>query len=138
MSQSRVMRWTIFVSKMVHLPQTSIFWEKSLLSSSTYWPISWCQVLKFFYNRPRVIRMCHFWTHNGPICPNQNISQNLLINLVPIIHVYLHYKSDINLLMKYWCLKNPKSHWPRAIFGYNNLRTRFFPGMQFLQNVRGS
>ena len=27
-----------------------------------------------------------------------------------------------------------KSHWPRDILGYN-LRTRFFPGMQFLHNA---
>ena len=43
-------------------------------------------------------------------------------------------KSDINLLLKYCQLKNIKSHWPGAIFGYD-LRTRFFPNMQFSQNL---
>ena len=43
--------------RMVNLLQKSIFGEKSLiLSSSTYWPISLCQISKFFYNRPRVMR----------------------------------------------------------------------------------
>ena len=46
----------------------------------------------FFYNRSRVMRMWQFWTETGPICPNQNISENLLTNLVPIIHAYLHSK----------------------------------------------
>ena len=49
---------------------------------------------KSFYNRPRSIKMCHFCNQNGPVCSNQNISENLLINLVPIIHAYLHYKNQ--------------------------------------------
>ena len=33
--------------KMVHFPQTRIFWEKSLiLFSSTYWPLSLCKIKK--------------------------------------------------------------------------------------------
>ena len=47
-----------------------------------------------FLKRPRVMRMCHFSTQNGSICPNQHISKNLLINLVPIIHAYLHSKNQ--------------------------------------------
>ena len=42
-------------------------------------------------------------------------------------------KSDINLLVKYWQLKNTEISLT-AFFGYN-LKTRFFPGMQFLQNL---
>ena len=74
-----------------------LFWGKSfILFSSTYWPILLCHFFFFFffffYNRSRVMRMWQFWTQTGPICPNQNISENLLTNLVPIIHAYLHSK----------------------------------------------
>ena len=88
--------WTIFGSKMVHLSQTNTFWEKSLvLFWSNYWPISLCQILTFF-NRPRFTRMCHYFgPKNEPSCPNQNISENLLINLVPIIHAYLQSQVSI-------------------------------------------
>ena len=45
------------------------------------------------YTQSYEVRMCHFSTQNGPICPEQNTSENLLINLVPIIHAYLHSKN---------------------------------------------
>ena len=51
---------------------------------------------KIFYNTPRVMRMCHFWTQNEPICSNQNISENLLINLIPVIHGYLQHSKNQN------------------------------------------
>ena len=77
------------------------------------------------------------WAQNGPFPKMRIFLENLLMSLVSFIHAYLHAKkkkkkskSDINLLVKYWLLK---SHWARAIFGYN-LRTRFFPNMPFLQN----
>ena len=44
-------------------------------------------------------------------------------------------KSDINLLMKYWRIRILKSHWSSTILDYN-LRTRFFPSMQFSQNFK--
>ena len=43
-------------------------------------------------------------------------------------------KSDINLLVKHWRLKNTEISLAESHFGYN-LRTRFFPSMQFSQNV---
>ena len=82
------------------------------------------------------LSLCKIWAQNGPFSQMRIFLENLLMSLVSFIHVYLHAKkkkkskSDINLLVKYWLLK---SHWARAIFGYN-LRTRFFPSMQFLQN----
>ena len=51
---------------------------------------------KFFYNRPRVMRMCYFWMQNRSISQNENVSElNLLINLFPIIHLYLYSKNQI-------------------------------------------
>ena len=41
--------------------------------------------------------------------------------------------SDVNPLIKYWWLKKALAD---TIFGHN-LRTRFFPGMQFLENIKG-
>ena len=97
---------------MVHLPQISILGEKSLiLFSSTFWKISFCQIFFFFYNKPRVVRMCHFWTQNGPICPNQNISENLLINFLFFMTIYIpkmkvSYQSidEILMIKEYWNL----------------------------------
>ena len=51
-------------------PKQETFWEKLLiLFSPTYRPLSLCKVLKDSYNESRVMRMCHFWTQNRPICP---------------------------------------------------------------------
>ena len=107
-------QWTISGSKLVHLPLTRTFLGKLLiLFSSTYWTLSLCKILKNSYNGSRVIRMCHFWTQNGSICPNEFFFQK---SLVPIIHAYLHPKRIL------------KSHWPRVTFGFK-LRILFFPGM---------
>ena len=85
----------------------------------------------------RVMRMCNFWTYNNPF------AQMIIFFRKPVnepcsFHSCLSTcqksKSDISLLLKYWQLKILKSHWLRDIFGYN-LRTRFFPSMQFSQNV---
>ena len=102
----------IFGSKMVHLPLTIIFWGKSLmLFSSTYWTISLCKILKNSYNRPRVMRMCHFWTQQWVHLPNERFWENLLINLVLIIHAYLQSKkvrhqciNKILTIKDYWNL----------------------------------
>ena len=84
--------------------------------------------------------MCHFWAQNGPFAQTRIFSENLLINLVPFIHAYLHSKNQIQIIQsinEIMTIKRIlKSHWSRAIFGHN-LRTRFFLGMQFSQNVNG-
>ena len=107
-------QWTISGSKLVHLPLTRTFLGKLLiLFSSTYWTLSLCKILKNSYNGSRVIRMCHFWTQNRSICPNEFFFQK---SLVPIIHAYLHPKRIL------------KSHWPRVTFGFK-LRILFLRGM---------
>ena len=52
----------------------------------------------------------------------------MLMSLISFIHAYLHAKNqspDINLLLKYWQLKNTEISLAKNIFGYK-LRTRFF------------
>ena len=53
-------------------------------------------------------------------------SENPLVNLVGLIHVYLHKKSesDVNELTRYWRLKNIEI-WLADIIFDHNLRTRF-------------
>ena len=69
------------------------------------------QISKKIDNRSTVMRMCHFWTQNGSISPNKIFSENLLINLVPIIHLYLRSKNqryqsihEILTTKEYWNL----------------------------------
>ena len=79
----------------------------------------------------------NFWVQNGPFPKMIIFSENLLMSLVSFIHAFVHAKSQSQILIYKWNVdveRILKSHWPRSIFGYN-LRTRFFPSMQFLQNV---
>ena len=55
--------------------------------------------LKNCYNRPRILRRHHFWTQNGPFAQTKIFSENLLMNLVPIMHAYLHSKSQSQILI---------------------------------------
>ena len=48
------------------------------------------------------MKMRHFWTQNGSISPNENFSENLLINLVPIIYLYLHSKNESQMSIYSW------------------------------------
>ena len=122
----------------VHLPQTNFFWKKIFISfSSTYWLLSLCKISKKFFKQIQSYDNVPSWGPKWPICPNENFFiKDLLISLIPFINTYLHAKnqSQIYLLMKYWQLKNTEISLAESHFGYN-LGTRFFPSMQFLQNV---
>ena len=69
------------------------------------------------------MKMQDFWAQTGPFA--------LFLSFMPIYmpKIKVRYQSLSEILM----IK--ESHWRRAIFGYN-LRTRFFPCMQFLQYVK--
>ena len=60
-----------------------------------FWGPKWsiCHKQAFFFGKIINIIFIYLWNNftlpNGSICPNQNISKNLLINLVTIIHAYL-------------------------------------------------
>ena len=64
-SRSRVMRCTIFGPKMVHLPQTNIFW-KIITLSHLLAPFIMQILKKFFSSGSRVMRMCNFSAQNSP------------------------------------------------------------------------
>ena len=85
----------------------------------------------------RVMRMCNFWTYNNPF------AQMIIFFRKPVnepcsFHSCLSTcqksNSDINPLAKYWRLKNTEISLVESHF-WLNLRTRFFPSMQFSQNV---
>ena len=94
---------TIFGPKIVYLPQTKLFWKKSLISfSSTYWPFSLCKILKKFFQRIQSYEMQHFWDQNGPFAQMRIFSGNMLISLVPFIHAYLQVKNKSQILIYKW------------------------------------
>ena len=100
----------IFGPKMAHLSWTNFFWYKPLLLlSSTYWPFSLGKFLKNSYSWSRVMRMHNFWAQNGPF-PQMRIFFRKPVNEPRFFHSCLSTcqksKSDINLLVKYWRLKN--------------------------------
>ena len=104
----------IFGPKMAHLSWTKFFWYKPLLLlSSTYWPFSLCKILKNSSGEFRVMRMHNFCTQNGPF-PQMRIFFRKPVCETCFFHSSLSTcqksKSDINLLVKYWQLKNTKFH----------------------------
>ena len=125
-----------FRTKMVHLHQF-FFWKllcKIIVQNSS---LSTCKSLKKFFQRIQSYEDATVLGPKRPISPNEN---NLLMSLVSFNHACLHAKNQSQTSFYQWNIDDYrilKSHWPRAIFGYN-LRTRFFPSMQLSQNVNES
>ena len=46
------------------------------------------------------MRMCHFWTENGPFAQMRILSENHIISLVLLIRAYLHAKNQSQILIK--------------------------------------
>ena len=114
------------------------FFRKLLISfSSTYYPPSLCKIFKEFFQQSKSYEDEQFLGIKWPIPPNENLFRKPA-NEPCFFHSCLSTcqksKSDINLLVKYWRLKNTEISLAKSHFGYN-LRTRFFASMQFLQNV---
>ena len=63
---------TIFGPEMVHLPQTRIFWENSLILSFTYWPLLLCKIFKKFLEQIQSYEDAPFLGPKWSICPNKN------------------------------------------------------------------
>ena len=65
-------------------------------------------------------------------------SENLLMSLVSFIHAYLHAKNQSQILIylsvKYWWFKNTEISLAKSHF-FLYLRSRYFPNMQFPQDV---
>ena len=68
------------------------------------------QILKKFFQQIQSYEHAQLLGPKWPIFPNKYFfSENLLMSLISFIHAYLHAKNqspDINLLLKYWQLKN--------------------------------
>ena len=55
------------------------------------------QNLKKFFQR--IQTMCNFWAQNGPFSQTRIFSENLLLSLVPFIHVYLYARNQSQILI---------------------------------------
>ena len=83
-------------SSIAHLPQTSIFWEKSLIFfSSNYKPLSLCKFFKSFLESIKSYEdvLSIFGTKKIHLAKQEFFSEKLLIDLVPFINAYLHSKN---------------------------------------------
>ena len=114
-------RCTIFGPKMVHFPQTRMFWEKSLIFSSTYWLLSLWKIFLKNLQRIQSYEDAPYLGPKLPICPNKNFFRkpvNKPCSFHSCLSTFQKSNSDINLLMKHWQLKNneislAESHfWP--------------------------
>ena len=100
---------TIFGPKMVHLPQI-FFWKIiNIILIYLLAPFIVQNLKKNSSSGSRVMRMRNFWAQNGPF-PQMRIFFRKPVNEPCFFHSCLSTcqksKSDINLLMKYWRLKN--------------------------------
>ena len=149
----------IFKPKIAHLCYKKLF-GTLLLLSSTYCPFSLCKILKKFLQQIQSYEDVPFLSQKWSVCSKQNFfggvnyqyyfhlpigpfhCANFLKNFYSGSRVMrmdnfwvqngaFTQKSNINLLMKHWRLKNIEIS---LAIGYN-LITWFFPSMQFSQNV---
>ena len=100
----------IFGPKMAHLSWTKFFWYKPLLLlSSTYWPFSLCKIFKKLFEQIQSHEDVPFLGPKWPICPNKNFFGKPVhrpCSFHSCLSACQKSKSDINLLIKYWWLKN--------------------------------
>ena len=130
-------RCPIFVPKMVHLLQTNFFMEDYYCNS--HLPIIPLHCAKFLRKLSQQIQSyehVQFLGPKWPILPNEifyrNVHEPCFFYLC--LSTWQKSKSDINLLVKYWWLKNTEISLAESHFCLY-LRTRFFPSMQFSQDV---
>ena len=86
-------------------PKQNFFWKIIKSFSSTYEPFHWVKFQKNSSSGSRVMRMCNFWAQNSPF-PQMRIFFRKPVNEPCLFHSCEKSKSDINLLVKYWRLKN--------------------------------
>ena len=99
----------IFGPKMVHLPQTIFFWKIiNIILIYLLAPFIVQNFKKILPADPELWGCAIFGPKMAHFPKWEFFSENLLMSLVSFIHAYLHVKnqSHINLLVKYWWLKN--------------------------------
>ena len=113
-SRSRVMRMhhgsKKFNPKWPICPKQIFFWKKLLRSfSSAYRLLSLCKILKRFLQRIQSYEDAPFLGPKWPIRSNENFFRkpvNKNCSFHSCLSACQKSKSDINLLVKYWQLKN--------------------------------
>ena len=100
---------TNLVSKMVHLPQTNFFWKIINIILIYLLALSLCKIFKNFFLRIQSYGDAPCLSPKWSISPNENFFRKP-VNEPCFFHSCLSTcqksKSDINLLVKYWRLKN--------------------------------
>ena len=89
----------ILETKKVHMSQRIFFIKLFISFSSNYSPFRCAKFQKNPSRGSRVMRLCNFWAYNGPFDRMRIFSENLLMNLVPFIHAYLHAKNQSQILI---------------------------------------
>ena len=124
----------IFGTKTAHLSWTKIFLVYTIVITFIYlWPFSSCKILKKSYNGSRIMTMHYFWAQRDPFTFFRK-TVNEPCFFYSCLSTCQKSKSDINLLVKYWWFKNTEISLAESHFCLH-LRTRFFPSMQFSQDV---
>ena len=140
---------------MIHLPDKNFFWKKQYFFHLPIDPFHCAKLKKKKILEPiQSYEDMPFLDPKWSICPNKNFFGNSAhesFSFHSCLSKFQTPESEINLLIKYWWLKNTEISLSESCFraycencmpGKNlvlklyNLRTRFFPGMQFSQNVR--
>ena len=77
------------------------FFGKLLISFSSNYHISLllCKISKKTFQQIQSYEAVQFLGIKWLICKNENFSENLLMNLVPFIHAYLHVKNQSEILI---------------------------------------
>ena len=102
---------TIFGPKMVPFaPHKFFFWKLLISFSSTYYSLSLCKILKRFFQLIQSYENLQFLGPKWPIFLNGHLKKKKPVNEPCFFNLSLSifhkWKPDINLLLKYWWLKN--------------------------------
>ena len=78
-------------AKKIKLPQMNFFLEKQLIKfSCTYWPLSFCKILKKFLGLIQSYEDVPFSGPKWPICPEQNfLVQTIIITFIYLLALFI-------------------------------------------------
>ena len=100
--------------EIAHLSWTKIFLVQTIIITFIYLlaifigPFHCSKFQKHSYSGSRVMKMHHFWVQNSPFVQMRIFSENLLMlySFHSCLSTCQKSRSGINLLVKYWQLKN--------------------------------
>ena len=114
----------LWVENAPFAPNKNFLWTILLISfSCTYWPLSLCKVFKKLSQRIQSYGNAPFLDPKCPVFPNENFfrkSVNKHCSFHSCLSACQNSKSDINLLVKYWPLKNTAISLAESHFGLEN------------------